>query len=1153
MKTENHAPSPAFALRPLPLALALAFSIASDTSMALNISPVPLNVGGSVPANVLYIHDDSMSMKWGYMPDDRTADSTRAYSSSVYNTIYYNPLFKYIPPPTDDGVSSYPPSQFTNAYTDGYEGKGKTVDLSAKFRPVRGDPTSYVGPKGQPAYYHQFMGGNCDVRDKKHQNLQACFWKIKVGSTSIEKGYDDWDRPKYNHPDNDTPWKKKQNFANWYSYYKVRVFVARAGIGRTFSQFDDSIRVGWMSISKSKKITGVRPFTQPVKAEFLKWLYTLPSPGLTPLAKGLDAAGKYYDRSAKNADYGPWADDPAADSGRGAGTSMAACRKSYAILMTDGMYNDTIAVGNADGPASSWIIAPPKADGMPAHISKAPFGDDRKNTLPDVAWYYWERDLLPEPNKVVGTTRDPAWWQHMTTYTIGLGVKPESANKQRAFYAADNNESPLNLRSPISKAGYAFAWPQSASKHEIDDLLHAGVNGHGDFFSAGDPDEFAKSMKDIVTSIADAMGGSGNIDIKKEISGASGKSPALVFNLTYKTDKWSGDLAAVALNPITQSNTKIQGNVVWKASVQMPKPESRHIYTRRNAIDALASTGIEFTWTALENWQRSILKEGNENEHGQGMVDYLRGSAARENRGNGFRNRYRHSAANSPLGDSPNNTPVYDKDSNTVFLGANDGMLHAFDADTGRERFAYIPTGIFHKLPKLADPDYRHEYYADGDIAIAKTLSANNTHTGDAYLVAALGRGGKGLYGLYLGNLPGSFSAGDVKWELNGRINAADCGGNPNMDDMGVIVGKPVIAHSASGHPVAIVGNGYNSCHGKAALYIVDARNGTVIEKIDVPANAWGNNGLSSPFLLDEGDGRLGSGDTVYAGDLQGNMWRFAQAGGAGWTVTRIFAARNARNQIQPITAPPIAVRHPATQDIYVVFGTGQFLQTSDKTDTSVQSWYGLIDKNGRLSRRGDLKRRRIAYSASMGKLSDGSRAALRFVDQAVDGDMTGMAGWYIDFDFSFAAGERIVSPSAVFNMGLNVNARDVALMAPSIIPAANPCNDNSNGWLNIVNLFTGADLGFALLDITADGKTDNNDLLKGRSPASIGMQGMPGKIPANIGVQDMPGSALPNIDPCTTPTFVMGTASGNVISSQLNQQFCTGLKGRISWREIVE
>ena len=1149
MKTENHPPSPAFAPRPLPLALALAFalSVASDMAAALDISALPLTVGGNVPANVLYIHDDSASMNWAYMPDDRTADGWRAYTSSEYNTIYYDPLIKYTPPPMYDGVTPYPPANFTQAYLDGYEGKGKTVDLSTKFVPIRDTPKGFVWwTPAQPAFYHRFLGGNCSISKSKDLNSKTCFSKIKVGSRSIGKGYDDWDRPEYNHPDNDTPEEQTQNFANWYSYYKIRAFTARAGIGRALAQFDDSIRVGWMRINDTRKITGVRPFTRQVKVEFLKWLYTLPSPGGTPLAAGLNAAGKYYDRSAPDAHYGPWADDPAANSGKGEGTSMAACRKSYAILMTDGMYGDSAHVENADGPASSWFLTPPKEDGSRVEISKAPFGDDRKHTLPDVAWYYWEKDLLPEPNKVGGTTRDPAWWQHMTTYTIGLGVKPESANKQRAFYAADHGTSPLDMFLPVSEAGQPFAWPRS--KREIDDLLHAGVNGHGDFFSASNPDEFAESMKKIVTSIADSAGGSGNIGIKEEISGASGKSPAYVFNLTYKTDKWSGDLTAIALTP--RGNGSGLGRAVWRASEKMPKPAARHIYTRKNALDALASAGVEFTWTALGTWQQNILKGRHKKEYGQDMLDYLRGSAAREN-SSGFRTRYRHSTAHSPLGDSPNNTPVYDEDSNTVFLGANDGMLHAFDADTGKERFAYIPTGIFHKLPRLASRDYDHEYYADGDIAIAKTLLADNTHTGDTYLVAALGRGGKGLYGLYLGNLPGSFRASDVKWERNGRINAADCGGDPHMDDMGAIIGDPVIAHDASGHPVVIVGNGYNSCHGKAALYIMDAWDGTVLSKVDVPANAWGDNGLSSPFLLDDGDGRFGNGDTIYAGDLQGNMWRFTQTGSTGWTVTRIFAARNAKGQRQPITASPIAVHHPATQDIYVVFGTGQFLQADDKTDTRVQSWYGLIDKNGRLPVRADLRRRQIVPSARMGRMSDGRRVALRFIDQAVDGDMTGMAGWYIDFDT--APGERIVSPSVVFNMGPDVNARDVALMAPSIMPTANPCGSNSSGWLNIVNLFTGADPGFAMLDTTGDGKVDNNDLVKGHAPAGIGIQGMPGKIPANANIQGMPGNTLPNIDPCTHPTFIMGTASGNVISSQLNQQFCAGLKGRISWREIVE
>src|SRR3546814_19378374 len=90
---------------------------------------------------------------------------------------------------------------------------------------------------------------------------------------------------------------------------------------------------------------------------------------------------------------------------------------------------------------------------------------------------------------------------------------------------------------------------------------------------------------------------------------------------------------------------------------------------------------------------------------------------------------------------------MYVQDNEMIYVGANDGMLHAFSATNGQERFAYVPAGIdFAALGTLSDPKYspRHRYFVDGTVMVPSPAQA----AGKNYLVATLGRGGTGLFAL---------------------------------------------------------------------------------------------------------------------------------------------------------------------------------------------------------------------------------------------------------------------------------------------------------------------------------------------------------------------------------------------------------------------
>jgi hypothetical protein len=242
---------------------------------------------------------------------------------------------------------------------------------------------------------------------------------------------------------------------------------------------------------------------------------------------------------------------------------------------------------------------------------------------------------------------------------------------------------------------------------------------------------------------------------------------------------------------------------------------------------------------------------------GADNANYIKGTTTLERRfGGELRNRA------SLLGDIVNSSPAYSADTSTLYVGANDGMLHAFDATTGAERFAYVPGGIdFTNLATLSDPQYVHRYFVDGPV-VASSFAQT---PGKNYLVGALGRGGKGLYGLDV-TTPASFAAGNALWEVN------DAGG-----DMGMVVGEPLVVtlNDTANTKAVVVSNGFNSTNGHSVLFLINIATGAIIKKFDT--GVGGDNGMSAPLGLDTD--RSGTLDYVYAGDRKGNLWKFDVTG----------------------------------------------------------------------------------------------------------------------------------------------------------------------------------------------------------------------------------------------------------------------------------
>jgi type IV pilus assembly protein PilY1 len=281
-------------------------------------------------------------------------------------------------------------------------------------------------------------------------------------------------------------------------------------------------------------------------------------------------------------------------------------------------------------------------------------------------------------------------------------------------------------------------------------------------------------------------------------------------------------------------------------------------------------------------------------------------------------------------------------------------MLHAFDAETGQEMFAYVPNLVFENLKDLVLTNYTHNFYVD----LTPTVTSVDFTSGvTTMLVSGLGGGGKGFYAI---DLTSPFSVVDettlaskVMWEYPRSSTAVS-----EVDDVGYTYSRTAVVRSndPSHKWIAIAGNGYNSQSGHAVLLILDLENGTLLKKIDTGVGSC--NGLSTPVAIDvpvtSGTAFDDKVDYVYAGDLKGNLWKFDLtstdytqwdvAYKSGTTPKPLFQAKGPGGLNQAITTKPDVVFHPEKPGYLVVFGTGKYLGESDIENSSVQTLYAVWD-----------------------------------------------------------------------------------------------------------------------------------------------------------------------------------------------------------------
>lgn len=892
---------------------------------------------------------------------------------------------------------------------------------------------------------------------------------------------------------------ERKNYAIWYSYHRTRMKTAKAAASEAFSQLGDNYRIGFDTIwnrDRGVKTNGpdlsggpVHPIPTNVNGGLFEkgsqnrqvwfdFLHAAQGYNGTPLHSALRRAGNYFESDA------PWKSE---------GDSVVSCRLNFSILTTDGYWNNKSTsdnLGNVDNEYGSWIYTPADAAGNRdryRYEPKLPYKDSHSSTLADIAMHYWKRDLRTDlENDVPTSAEDPAFWQHMVTFGISIGLQ-----------GSIDPDTPLK-----DFEDGTVKWPDPTDKEDsdrIDDLLHAAVNSRGTFVAATNPEKFVRGLLEALTTIAKRPGSASNVTANS----TSFNTDTRVYQAKYTSGSWIGELASYRA-----TSAGVETTPAWIASTGIPAYGKRKVLTWNGTGGASFPTSAQVS--ALDVSERPFSGVS-----GAANAAYIAGDQSKElaKKDGVLRNR------STVLGDIVNSSPIYVTDSGTIFVGANDGMLHAFDAASGAELFAYVPGGIsLSDLATLSDPYYTHKYFVDGPI----TVSAKSQTPGKNYLVGSLGRGGRGVFGLDVTD-PKNFDASKVLWEFR------------NDNDMGMVLGEPLIVtlNDAAKTKAVVVGNGINSPDGSATLFILNLATGAEIAEIE--AGAAGANGLFAPRGWDDnGDGRV---DYIYAGDLKGNLWKFDLSGSSSgdWKVANsgkpMFQARDDANTPQPITAGLALARNPDTRDVWVFAGTGRFISEGDLTTVEVQSLYGIIDDGevkGRTSptQNGDLARRDIIYVSTDKKV----RAFTPNKSPLEDGKK----GWFVDFDDP-TKGERIVS-------GLRVLG--TVLIASSIIPpqGQSTCDAGGTGYINALDAFTGTSAKEPFFDTNGDGKVDTKDLV------TVIVDGKEVQVAA--GSYD-PGVGMPTRPTIIDKLLVVGGSTGQIASVTINPQG-VGAR-RVSWREIVE
>lgn len=609
----------------------------------------------------------------------------------------------------------------------------------------------------------------------------------------------------------------------------------------------------------------------------------------------------------------------------------------------------------------------------------------------------------------------------------------------------------------------------------------------------------------------------------------------MLLESSFEQTGWSGRLERRALAVAAGGGAiEVGAAPLWEAGAllnDMP-PQDRKIYTL--VRKGQSTFTVPFKWDSLPAAERALLGQA---QSGEARLAYLRGE--RSDEGGPLRRRL------GVLGDAIHSIPLlvgapsisvqgagydsfytrYKPRGGAVYLGAGDGMLHAFDASDGAELFAYVPNALLPFLKQLGDPAYRHRPYADGSAGQGEALLGSQWRS---VLVSGMGMGARGVFALDVTD-PAAFGAGmGALWEFTENDDAAigHVSAPPQLIKLkvGVTRGLPDYRYFAlvsSGVNNYAPGSGHADAGGALFLLALDKpasarwKEGVNYYKLDAPAAEPGQaNALAPPAPVTAADGSV---RYAYAGDLQGRLWRFDFSGKPPFSSRPVFTARDDDGRRQPITEAPRVVFAPGGGYV-ILFGTGKLVEEADlrPANFATQSFYAVRDTTAaEVAGRGELAKRTLSGSAT-------------YTIKGEEFDYNGAGakkGWYFDFPNTRADGERLAA-SPVLASG--------AVFVATVLPGSDPCHAATRTY--VLDALSGFALNAA--GAATSGAT-TGDAARGALPmvlqlgASTGVRGATGGAGATrkLGVLHLPDDG--------------GAAAMQQVEVRLPAR-------RISWREVA-
>jgi type IV pilus assembly protein PilY1 len=564
------------------------------------------------------------------------------------------------------------------------------------------------------------------------------------------------------------------------------------------------------------------------------------------------------------------------------------CQQSFIIFITDGLSNY-----DDDWNTVTNVIGDYDGDGA----------DSNHKYMDDVAKYLYEKDMRS----------DIEGMQNLVTYVVG-------------FF--------------------------------IDDTLlsSAATKGGGLYYTASSADALTTALQKAITDILDRISAGTAVST---ITTSSASDDYLV-RAKFLPASWKGFLETFTLPYVDGEAPLWEAGAVLAERIDLNTADDREIFTymdsespKKQDFEAINATLVD---TLNTEWSESDDSEI------QDMIDFIRGDDSHD--GGKYRDR-----KGWFLGDIIYSTPRvvgpprsfflendyqgfksnYLNRTTMIYVGANDGMLHGFNAADGSEGWAFIPENIRPSLSNLT-LDSCHQYYVDlspmvCDVWDETWVTGGNEWTGwKTVLLGGNRLGGEEYFALDVTD-PAVDSV-SILWDtvlFSGRKSSTV----PAVGKVNVLEGKG----GEVDEWVAVITSGYDEDLARtgriAAVTFTSGSKETIwkegssnVNELATQARSGANPyySLTSPVVVDsDNDGYL---DLIYAGDTEGALWKFYyDFNDTLWHKVKLFATGG-----QPITGRPTLV-FDDQDNLRVFFGTGKYLVGIDKDNSSRNAYYCIIEK----------------------------------------------------------------------------------------------------------------------------------------------------------------------------------------------------------------